>query len=319
MNHIPARTRPANTAPACRQGRMLPAEGVKQAASRLPDGRTSDAVTWPPVSPHQSSGGVDLHVKVGLISRPGPCRESGGEAAPVLAGLRSRLMLPRAGARFGSGTGSLNRTTGLCPNRSIPAFRSEVESAKSAWPRLAPNAGTHYPEPIASIGGSHEGLTPLAIHEAIEIEKAAACASRAEPRRLFRGLHSSSDGDPAIHQPRSNALGRARDRAMCPGVIRFRSRGGCGPYRPSLLAGVDGNGFRMKGEADCGPAARRFSSSFDGSLALEKRGDTMRGSRPARPFPREPYEVRHERTCAHLYLHVRLLLLCASASIVSVP
>jgi hypothetical protein len=71
-----------------------------------------------------------------------------------------------------------------------------------------------------------------------------------------------------------------------------KSRGRCGPYRPAMLAGVDGNGFRMKGEATAGRSARRFSlASFScGSLALVVPDDTMRGSRPAR-MPRDTFNL----------------------------
>lgn len=61
--------------------------------------------------------------------------------------------------------------------------------------------------------------------------------------------------------------------------------GGCGPYRPANLAGVNGNGFRMKGEASDSPAARRSPSAIDGSLALAI-GTTQCGDRA--PPVRQP-------------------------------
>ena len=144
-----------------------------------------------------------------------------------------------------------NPTSATNSIRSIPAFRSETESAKSARPRLAPNAGTHCPEPNANAGACHEHLTPLPdrcrdVLENLDLPARAGpsrggcspdlnsgwpdlsrsflaisrrAASREHVARLF-----NSGGGLGIHEPRSNQ-GRARERAMCPAVTRSDLRG----------------------------------------------------------------------------------------------
>lgn len=121
------------------------------------------------------------------------------------------------------------------PNRSIPAFRLE-DSAQSARPRLAPNAAAGYPEPTASIGGRHVARTPMP--NGRHFRSASACASRAEPRRLFRGpLSFSSDGDLGIHHSPGLMLWEGRVIALCaPAPSETLSRGKClGPFPLAAL------------------------------------------------------------------------------------
>ncbi len=104
--------------------------------------------------------------------QPGPTQYqslAGGTSAPTQARHSSiaRWSSPEARQAHNLEVVGSNPTCATNPNRSIPAFRSEAESGKTARPRLAPMPEPLCPEPIANTGGSHVATAPLITGQAL--------------------------------------------------------------------------------------------------------------------------------------------------------